>query len=275
MRHTVITGNSDIIVSPYNDYYCAGRHTHDRLEIKYIISGTGKHFIDGDSFDVSAGDIFLLGLSASHYIQCEKENPVMAYNLNVTLPAMEQALIKSTVDRSLFDKPYAIFRDIQGYVQTILAEMHAEYTGRTPGWHEMLRAGLLRILVFMARTGETPKQDKQKSNDPFYIALSFINSHYSETITLDYLAELAGYNASYFSRRFKQLMGVSVSEYIHKLRVVRACVYLRESRKSFAEIAYRVGYENENYFRSVFRRITGKNPKDYRNECRKIQKTNE
>lgn len=269
MRHAVVSMNFSIAVQPYNDFYCAGRHTHDCVEIKYVVSGRGTHVIDGYSLPVSAGDIFFVGLSASHYVQCEKEHPVMVYNLNVRPETFSEIFGEdSSLDKSLFDKPYLALRDSQGQVQKILEEMHTEYIGREAGWTETLRAGLLRVLVYIARNAGEKREEIAKSTDPIFNVVSYIDRHYSEAVSLDTLADLAGYNPSYLSRRFKQVMGVGINEYIHKVRVTRACVYLRESDKSFSWIAYRVGYENENFFRNVFRRMIGKNPREFRLESR-------
>jgi len=264
-----ISGGLQISVNPYNEYYCTGRHTHDFIEIKYIISGKGMHIINGYEFDVSSGDVFVLNIGSSHYFKTSKENPIIAYNLIVDVKIIDSTLSDEklgTIPTDILREPFKLLKDEQQYLKNILEGMHSECINRDIGYKEKLYADFLRVLVYMGRynnkveTGDVHKD----SNDPIFNVVSYLDEHYTEDITLVKLSEISNYNSSYLSRRFKQVVGVSIIEYIHKTRVNRACIYLRESNKSFVEIAFNVGYENENYFRRVFKNIVGKNPNDYR-----------
>jgi AraC family transcriptional regulator len=88
--------------------------------------------------------------------------------------------------------------------------------------------------------------------------------HLAEDINLDQLAVQAGVSKFYFTRLFKQAMGVPPSRYLLTLRMDEARRLLRETKRSVADIALEVGYANPSHFARFFRRETGLAPSDYR-----------
>jgi transcriptional regulator GlxA family with amidase domain len=63
---------------------------------------------------------------------------------------------------------------------------------------------------------------------------------------------------------FKRTTGESPSQYFIGLKMERAQVLLRETRKAVIEIAFEVGYSNPSHFAQIFRRETGRSPAEYR-----------
>ncbi len=95
-------------------------------------------------------------------------------------------------------------------------------------------------------------------------AASYIGEHYFEDITLSSLAEQFHVENSYFSRLFRQETGENVMLYIAKTRIRKAQEYMVQKELSLTEIAFLTGYDDYTYFNKVFRKITGKSPRDYR-----------
>jgi AraC-like DNA-binding protein len=82
---------------------------------------------------------------------------------------------------------------------------------------------------------------------------------------VDTLAAVANMSASRFYPAFKDALGATPVDYLNHYRVNRAMTLLvNETELSVEEISMRVGFESSTYFRRVFKRITGKTPKDYR-----------
>lgn len=82
--------------------------------------------------------------------------------------------------------------------------------------------------------------------------------------TVEELAEIAGMSRSAFAARFKERVGSSPLEYVTRWRMFRAGNLLRRGNCSTAEIAYRIGYDNESAFAKAFKRTTGVTPGAYR-----------
>ncbi len=105
----------------------------------------------------------------------------------------------------------------------------------------------------------------------------FLNRTYAEHLSRWKLASLLNTSEDYLSRIFHRQMGVSLWEYLARLRIVHAIDLLRSSGASLSEIADRTGFRDEAYFCRVFKRITNATPGSFRGsssaEVRKVQKS--
>jgi AraC-like DNA-binding protein len=84
--------------------------------------------------------------------------------------------------------------------------------------------------------------------------------------TVEGLAREAGMSRSAFAARFRDSVGLAPLDYVTRWRMFRAGAMLRQGQHSIAEIAVRVGYENESAFAKAFKRVTGITPGLYRKE---------
>ncbi len=91
-----------------------------------------------------------------------------------------------------------------------------------------------------------------------------VEKEYSHPLSMKYIAEKMDLNHIYMGQIFKKETGVSLNDYINKVRVNKAKKLLVESNDMVYEIADKVGYSDPQYFSTVFKRITGVSPKEYR-----------
>ena len=108
-------------------------------------------------------------------------------------------------------------------------------------------------------------KEKSKKRLQIDTAVSYINSHYSEKITLEDLAELCELSVSYFCKLFKSEIGESFADYLTWVRIEKAIDLLRDPKMKIYEISEEVGYSDVQYFNKVFRDTTGVSPSFYRN----------
>ncbi|MCF7954149.1 MAG: helix-turn-helix domain-containing protein [Spirochaetales bacterium] len=111
-------------------------------------------------------------------------------------------------------------------------------------------------LVFNLRT----VQHTQK----IIMAIRYVQNHYSEKISLNSTAESLQLSPSYFSRLFKQEMGIVFSEYVNDVRIEEARKQLISTNRSLGEIGFMCGFDDQSYFTRVFRKKTGLPPSRYR-----------
>ena len=95
-------------------------------------------------------------------------------------------------------------------------------------------------------------------------ALSYISEHFTEDVSLNELADIAGLSPYYFSRAFKKETGVSPHQYVINTRISFAKYYLSSSQKSISEIAHDSGFKDESAFCFTFKKREGVTPKEYR-----------
>ena len=95
--------------------------------------------------------------------------------------------------------------------------------------------------------------------------LQYIRAHYKERITLDQLASLMNISTMYFSNAFKTAFHISPKQYILNMRLTESQRLLLQTELSVKEVAYAVGFENENYFSEFFAAKMGISALKFRN----------
>ena len=98
----------------------------------------------------------------------------------------------------------------------------------------------------------------------------FIESNIHEKITIDELANEVSVGRRSFERRFKLATSNTVLEYINRVKIESAKRSFETSRKNINEVMYDVGYSDTKAFRTIFKKITGLTPVEYRNKYNKI-----
>ena len=95
-------------------------------------------------------------------------------------------------------------------------------------------------------------------------AKTYIRKHYKEKLYLADIADQVQLNSQYFSSYFKQVEGVSVTDFITSVRMEHAKAELTDTTNPCQQIAENVGYEDAHYFSRVFRKQVGMSPMEYR-----------
>jgi YesN/AraC family two-component response regulator len=93
---------------------------------------------------------------------------------------------------------------------------------------------------------------------------AYLETTYTEKITLDDLASRFYINKYYLTRIFKEQYGSTITNYILELRITRAKQLLRFSEMPIEEVGNAVGINDANYFARIFRKIEGTTPHNYR-----------
>lgn len=97
-----------------------------------------------------------------------------------------------------------------------------------------------------------------------YRVQRYIKENYPQEISLNLLADLVHLNQAYLSRLFKQKAGLSFTDYLARVRLQEAKRLLVTTDQTIDEIAYAVGFKNNSYFTSVFKKREGINPSEFR-----------
>lgn len=92
----------------------------------------------------------------------------------------------------------------------------------------------------------------------------YIHSHLSEQIRLNDVADYVGLSPNYFSSLFKREMGIAFADYVNEIRIKESQFLLETTDYSIVDIAVAVGFNNQNYFTTIFRKHTGTTPKQFR-----------
>ena len=81
---------------------------------------------------------------------------------------------------------------------------------------------------------------------------------------MEFLSDYLGINKSYLSTLFKQETGQTFSQFLNSVRVEQSKKHLQEKDTSILDVALTVGFSNQNYYGTIFKRLTGMTPSEYR-----------
>ena len=124
--------------------------------------------------------------------------------------------------------------------------------------------GLLNELLLSAIEAINKKRRNIKSQKVTEEVKRYVTENYSEPITVKDIATAMHYNSNYLNNLFKQVTGNTILEYLTQYRINKAKELLKSSNLRQSDIAYQVGYKNEQYFKKLFQSNIGLSPKEYR-----------
>lgn len=248
-------------------------HYHDHLEIYYLLKGNRKYFIRDSFFHISPGNLVVI-----------KENE-LHQTFSLEQPQYERILINFRKSY-LNDLPvlsdyidlFASFNQSrilqlnakeQGIVERLLFTMLDEQAQHIEGSNLYLKLLLIELMFFIHRyKGPLVKSHSQENLSPNHAKIldvvRYLNQNYNTHVSLDSLTKSFFISYHYLSRIFKNVMGVSITQYVNQIRVKQAQILLRETKKSVTFISEEVGYDSPTHFERNFKRFIGLSPLKYR-----------
>ena len=133
-------------------------------------------------------------------------------------------------------------------------------------WEKMeLRGAMLMILSRFMREA---KLRVWTHDERMKQVLEYIHAHISDNTDVEELASVANVTKPYFIKLFKREFGTSPVQYINNKKVERAQLLLYTTDKTVKEVAYALGFNDQNYFIRMFRKTTGITPQEYRKQLK-------
>jgi AraC-like DNA-binding protein len=122
------------------------------------------------------------------------------------------------------------------------------------------RPGLTSLVRKPAFPGPTPG----KANKAFLRIFDYITRNYKNDLRIEDIAEITGLHPNYITTLFRKESGINITDYVLMLRIYEAQRLLLTSDMKIIDIAMEVGFGSMSNFYKYFKKICGKNPKDYR-----------
>ncbi|WP_135554862.1 helix-turn-helix transcriptional regulator [Paenibacillus cymbidii] len=144
---------------------------------------------------------------------------------------------------------------------------HAIWVASTkrPRYRELMIAMLLAVLEELVAASNRHSLATDRRMPPqISQALTYIEAHYRQPISIMDLAENVGWSHEYLTRMFVQHQYLTPKQYILQRRIDHACELLRAGHAAVKEIAYESGFQSESYFSRVFTRLAGMSATAYR-----------
>ncbi|WP_373231137.1 helix-turn-helix domain-containing protein [Cohnella sp.] len=251
-------------------------HLHDRYELIYVYGGKGTLFIDQKFYDMGPGDIFLIPGNSIHRALPDTVEPVTSTAI---------FFAPSLISHENLDDSYSSLRcfelarkwkhykietsaQLQKHMVMALEDIHLELNQKNPGYRYAISLQLQQVLLRLNRlvmSMHVSELDDARIG-PLWMnkILHYIAQHPDQNLGLSALAEQASVTPAHFSRVFKQLTGMNVTDYVNAKRIAQAKELIRTTDEGLSWIADRCGFESLPHFHRMFKRMTGQTPGAYK-----------
>jgi transcriptional regulator GlxA family with amidase domain len=144
--------------------------------------------------------------------------------------------------------------------------MHVEIQDQSQIQPAGRRACLHQLLIQLLRDHEQAVNVKNLGKRSVAIsqAMQWMSDHVEEDLSIESIANIVELGVSRFHERFVAEVGLTPADYRSHLRVRRAQDWLRQTDKSITQISFDLGFSSSQYFATVFKKIVGKTPGQYR-----------
>ncbi len=244
-----------------------GEHLHQMHIVTMVTSGTPiNQSIDGQSERnlVGQNNAFILPAGSLHHCKWQQDIEFMFVGLDPhVFVQVGHELVNP--DRIELIPYFATIQDplIQGILLTLKQELITEGIN-THLFVDQLKATLVTHLLrkYGVHKVQIATYTDGLSRYKLNKVLDYINAHLDCSLELEELAQQIDMSQFYFSRLFKQSLGITPHQYVIQQRVERAKQLLRKDELSLAEIALECGFANQGHLNRHFKRLTGTTPKE-------------
>lgn len=208
------------------------------------MKGTGQFLYKGNTYHAGEGDLLFIPPGTKYYSVWSGSPEIKFYSIDFDFASRQriknyQFQIVGGFSDDLFDQMYCSYHSDQLYSISCFCKLLSEIYNALPPASE---------------------NDYHKID----AAVSYIESHYRENFSIEFLAKLCNMSVSGFFAQFKKATGVSPINFKHNIVIQKALNMISGTQMPIDEISRRLGFSSPNYFRKVFAKETGFYPSYFR-----------
>jgi AraC-like DNA-binding protein len=247
-------------------------HWHTPLEIIMPIDNSYTVCCNNVEYTLQEGEILIINSGVLHKLSAPTwgRRYIILADLSPLYSMHEFESLISILPQAVHITPSnaaKIFEPLQRLIYKIIEEYKSDAIYR----EKMIYSRLISILVLICRnrTTENMVYENKSSIQLKYskIILSiydYINNHFNENITLDQVADLAGFSKYHFSRIFRQYADTSFYQYLNNRRILQATKLLMGTDMSIMEVSMQCGFSSISSFIRMFKIHKGCTPSEFK-----------
>ena len=227
--------------------------------IEYVISGSGYINSPSGLLTVSAGDSFILHADEEHNYCSNPEDPWEKIWINID-SSIANALLNAYGITTT-----AVFPGLD--VSEYLKQIHNIVKENPANPEQAFDRSFIVFIKLCQFLRDYQKPNKEVADIPKNIAKlkNYLDFHLDEELNLKRCATITNLSVSQTIRAFNKVYGTTPHRYLNQQRFDAAKTLLRGSQLSIQDIARQLGFTDQYYFSSFFKKNCGKSPKEYRN----------
>lgn len=244
------------------------KHRHDYIELLYVLSGNMIAHVNDHAFKLRTDDLLLINpydLHAYASDHCQ----VLKFRLHLSsfnLPQLKSSILYFDCNSTTEENQTHYNTLKQLLAQLVKIDSDTSQSGKI--LHFSLAYTLLYTLVYNFAVENPPatSQDNAAHLQRFKSILTYINDNYTSELQQKALAEKFFLTAPYFSRLFRDSVGIGFKAYINSIRLAHGLVDLNQFDWSIDFIADKNGFSNTRSFTTAFKCKYGLLPSEYRKQ---------
>jgi AraC-like DNA-binding protein len=248
-------------------------HFHSSYEIYFLLEGERSYFIENRTYHIGKGSLVFISPNRIHKTSVV-HSPLHERILVEIEPQLMHRVVNLFCDlriESFFAGNSGVLdltNEERAFAEGLFSRLAEEMRKKLPAFSEYAGLLLEELLIFIFRKADFaqagyPAQDSAKHRKVYEIA-GYISEKYAEISSVSQLGRQFFISKYYLCRIFKEVTGLTISEYINDSRVKAAQKLLTETPCNITQISSAVGYESVTYFDKVFRKRVGQSPLQYR-----------
>ena len=255
-----------------NSAYSAQLHYDTNLTVAYFKKAKGNIKIEGNSYDLTSGDIIILNYNELHCVDiqsefCERITIYLDESIyrNYSEPVNDLLRIfyrRKRGERNLI--PASVVR-VYG-IDTLIEDIKACSAQQDPV-SELVAFGQITELLRRLNQTATRRLESEIatcSNDPIVDqVIKYISLHFAEEITCDSIAGQIHLSKYYLGRLFKEVVGISLWNYIINRRLLSFNDLVRQNY-SIEEACSKAGFRNYSNFYRLYKKRMGISPQEFK-----------
>jgi len=239
-------------------------HYHDFYEIFFLLSGESKSFfIEDKTYVAKANDLIFIHKDLLH-----KSNVVSTEYKRIIIHFSDDYVGSSIISemKSLFGNRIYTPENPDA-VKTHVMNIANEKDKNDAFSLDLIKYSFLSLLAYCVRN--LSSYLASPSNPAIERLTRHINNNFYNKLSLQQASEMLNMSQGHLSRLFAKNTGFSFREYITVIRIKNAKYQLKTTKKPIHQIADDCGFNDSNYFSTIFKEATGLSPLEYRRENRK------
>ncbi|WP_314067914.1 AraC family transcriptional regulator [uncultured Vagococcus sp.] len=237
-------------------------HFHQSIEIIYCVNGSLFVEVEQQSYMLQAGDIIALNPNVPHETKSTVKNEVFVLQIKSSFYDNEKEVLKLNTTTDCLDD--ALIDQLREQIVSI----YFTNKRKAPHYQFLIQSKLALIKYQLATHCLVPIEKNKKWQQPktvqkYSIIISYIKDHITEDITLAQISQEVGYTVPYLSKLFKQFTGITIMDYVNKLRLEQAIYLMRTTNKKLIDISFEAGFPNPKSFRKCLKDEFQVTPQDY------------
>lgn len=235
-------------------------HFHDYYVIGFVEGGKRHLWCKGQEYDLAQGDLILFNPRDNHF--CAPINgDVLDYRaVNINPDIMQNAVREITGKEFM---PYFTKNVIyQSDITQSLGDLYDAVLADAPKLEKEEAFFFLLRQVLQECAASFAEAEISEPDEQIKALCSYMESHFSENISLDDLLTMTSFGKSYLLRSFTRQVGVSPYRYLQTVRIDRAKRFLEQGIAP-VEVASMAGFTDQSHFTRFFKDFIGLTPKQY------------